>query len=441
LRLASPLPAVFSVFFAVLFYLCSADQFFAVRIHGFNFRLGQFFIFLTLLAFLWTFLKEKTSVERAEITRLATAWLLFFLLYALSAALSASPGPTFVKLIWALFNMMGAALLCLNQRWSSALERGFSYGLLAIAATIWIQFIVIYFFGVTPLLDTPSASQPLILWGIHWLPLGFAQTTSDIFQGVEIFRPNAFYYEPSYAGCALAFSFPLILALNRDRSRFEKLIVPALVFSAVVLTSSRSGLLGLIVALAGITCGTLFTRQRNILAETWKSILTAGLLLGLLALTNPGQKYFSYMAGPLGPEKAISRIDNPHLSEGGRVAAMKNALKLWSQHPWLGDGVAVSATNPQGQKLIPVVENMWLEVAVEAGGLGFLAFAYGLFRTMGEPLWRRPAKSDVVLVLSAVTVHLLVNMNFSGTFPRLDYWLLFFLAVHLLGRYAEPRRL
>jgi hypothetical protein len=435
--LSAKLPAALStIFFAVLFYLCGADQFFAVRIDGFNFRLGQFFIFLTLLAFLWTFLKEKAPVERVETARLAAAWLPFFLLYALSASLSASPGPTWVKLTWAIFNLLGAALLCLNHRWSAALERGFSYGLCAIAVTIWIQFIGYYFMGPTPLIPLVMASQPLTFPGFHLFPLGYVQPTGDIFQGISISRPNAFYYEPSYAGCALAFSFPLLLALNRNRSYLEKIGIPAFALSAVVLTSSRSGFLGLIVALLGITCGALFTGQRNTLTDTWKSVLMAAFLLGVLALTGPGQKYFSYMCGPLGPGKSISRIDNPNLSEGGRMAAMKNALKLCGQHPWLGNGVVV-AQEPSSQKLVPIVPNMWLEIAVESGGLGLLAFVYGLWRTIQNPLKRRPAKTDVVLVLSALAVHLLVDMNLTGTFPRLDYWLLFFLAIRILERSSD----
>jgi O-Antigen ligase len=433
LRPTLPYPAVFSVFFAILFYLCSADQFFAVRLHGFNFRLGQFFIFLTLLAFLWTFLKEKAAAEQAEAARLAVAWLPFFLLYALSATLSASPGPTFVKLAWALFNLMGAAILCLNHRWSAALERGFSYGLFAIAVTIWVQFIGFYFMGPTPLIPLVMASQPLTFPGFHLFPLGFVQPTGDIFRGIAISRPNAFYYEPSYAGCALAFSFPLLLALNRTRSNFEKIGIPAAVVSAVVLTSSRGGCIGLIIALLGITGAAFSMKQKDILTGTWKSVLAAGFLLGLVALTDPGQKYFGYMAGPLNPQKSISRINDPNLSEGNRLANIKKSLILWKEHPWFGNGVVI-ATPSSTQKLAPIVSNIWLEIAVESGGLGLLAFAYGLFRTVQAPLKRHPAKADVIFVLSAVAVHLLVNMNLTGTFPRLDYWLLFFLAIRILER-------
>jgi len=54
---------------------------------------------------------------------------------------------------------------------------------------------------------------------------------------MSFFRPNAFYYEPSFAGAALSFALPLVMALSYNGTGWKAALSPALLLSAVFLCS------------------------------------------------------------------------------------------------------------------------------------------------------------------------------------------------------------
>ena len=432
------------LFFAVLFFLCSADQFFAIRVHGLNFRLGQaLLLFCSILS-----LRQiaggirNGSGEWRGLWKIAKNWVPFFLVYALAAGTSPSPGRTFLKEGWALFNIGGALLLFSNPGWTLSLRKGIFWGATALALTIWIQVVAIYLLGVTVVWPYPSASQPLSVTWLHGFPLGFAQNTQDSFGGVPILRPNAFYYEPSYAGCALAFALPLVLAIGKNGGFFGSAFAPAMVLSSVVLTSSRAGILGLGLGLGAGFIGSLFLGPKGLFTSLLKPTLLAALFLAIALLSPSVQKYAGFLLGPLGPSAIAARVNDPRLSEGGRVESFRKGLRSWGENPVLGSGSSAAAENHSGG-LGVVSENMWLEIGIESGVLGFLAFAFALGRTVVEAAKRGANQAVMLLALSAIAVHLVVNMNFTMTFPRLDYWILFFLAISLMARPAtlgKPRR-
>jgi hypothetical protein len=426
----------FVVLFSLLFYLCSADQFFAFRVHGFNIRLGQFLLLAcALLSLRGIFRNGPGLSRRRDLWRAGIPWIPFFAVYALAACLSPNPGQSFLKWGWALFNIGGALVVCLNPDRAPSLRKGVALGALAVALTLWVQFLAIYLFGATVLWRFPAASQSITAPWLGGFPLGFAQNTQDTFGGVPILRPNAFYYEPSYAGCALAFAFPLVLAWGWRRKFSGSVLVPAVLWTAVLLTLSRAGILGLSLGFLIIFSGVLLWREKQLFFSLLRPFLLGALVLGTALLSPSVQKYAGFLLGPLGPSAIASRVGNPQYSEGGRVADIRNGLNRWKEHPLLGAGAA-RASDPSTQGLGLVSENMWLEVGMESGLLGFLAFAFAILKTVWDAFRKSANPAISILVLSALAVHLLVDMNFTPTFPRLDYWILFFLSVSLL---AEPR--
>ena len=74
--------------------------------------------------------------------------------------------------------------------------------------------------------------------------------------------------------------------------------------------------------------------------------------------------------------------------------------------------------------------SLWIEVGIEAGILGVLAFGFGLLKSVRDCVKNHPRSANILPVLCALAVHFLVNMSFTSTFPRLDYWLLFFFALY-----------
>src|SRR5438046_2777428 len=79
-----PLLAV--VFFALLFFLCSADLTFAVRLGGYNFRWGQLLLFIAAILTLIDLARNNfpSSSTRSVFLKLTFYWIPFLLVYALA---------------------------------------------------------------------------------------------------------------------------------------------------------------------------------------------------------------------------------------------------------------------------------------------------------------------------------------------------------------------
>jgi hypothetical protein len=419
--------------FALLFFLCSADQFFAVRINGFNVRFGQILLFVCAFISLIKLREEKK--KRSENWNLHVSilknWLPFFMFYVFSAGISATAEPSFLKLGWALFNIGGAVLICLNQCWNRFLINGFFYGIVAIASILWVQWILIYVFEMTvPDQSVFIQSQPLIVPWLHYLPVGYVQSTMNYFGGILVLRPNAFYYEPSYAGCALAFSLPLVIALGWRKGFLKGLLAPSIILIAIILTSSRGGILCVCFIFLFAFLGCWILKEKKLLIFLLKIIFLASLLIGPLFLFPSGRNFMGFMLGPLGPSAAISRLGDPRLSEGGRLTATLGGLHLWEKHFLFGNGISLPA-NKNSQGLGQETPSMWVEIGMESGLLGVGTFLLAVLKTLYDSIRTNRNNAIKILIISAVTAHGLINMNFTATFPRLDYWLLFFLAINL----------
>src|ERR1035441_2607771 len=190
-------------FFAALFFLCGADQFFTFRFFGLNFRSGQLFLLAAVLFLLFRGFHRTGGISSGERNdlKISLLWLPFFLVYLLAAISNPSPLRTLVKWGWALFNIGGTTLVLFTcPGWNGGQKKGMFYGIWAVALVIWVQFIAIYWFGACDSATPATAGgQSSAIPGFGGF-LGFTQL-AGLEQDVMIFRPNAFYYEPSYAGC------------------------------------------------------------------------------------------------------------------------------------------------------------------------------------------------------------------------------------------------
>ncbi len=418
-----------TLFWACFFFLACADLVFAVRIHGFNFRWGQLLL-LGMAAFsLIDLLKnrERFPAEWNRIKRVGWAWAPFALVYGLAVSFSSFPTLGFIKLGWAAFNIGGAALVLLNPRWVSSLRRGFRWGLLALAAFIILQVFCLYFFKIaTP---EPYQSKTLLtlsLWGLH-VPFGIAQLGYSYY-GVFLYRPCAFYYEPGYAGSAFIFALPLVFWMGKGHRRFPGL-VPGLIVAASFLTTSRTAILGCAITLCFLFAASFFKDLGNIRKSVLQSLLMSALGVGLLFLSPDGKNYLGRLSGTMGVNGITTRLAVSHTSEGDRVDSFKKGLKLWGDHFWLGQGY--QPVKDYGG-LTTDVMNTWLEVGTESGLIGLLAFLFALFSIIQFSILQGANKGALLFTGLAWVIHFLVNYNLTTTFPRLDYWLLFFFSINLL---------
>jgi hypothetical protein len=419
------------LFFAVFFFLCCSDQFFATRVLGYNLRWGQLILLGLAIAALFSWFKgfrSRTSIWRVQ-SLLFFCWIPFFLVYALAAFFSETPQATFLKWAWAIFNIGGAVFVCLSSRWGPSFEKGFYYAAIALAGILWLQTLSFSWFGLIPGPDSGCESFPLHIPGLPWLPLGYMQISLQ-FLGNTYYRPNAFYYEPSYAGAALSFALPLVMALSINRSGWKSAFSPALVLTAIIFCSSRTGMLAAAISLAYIVLHSLFQRRKEILFQVLQTLLLSFLMIAVFAIPSTGRNYCRFILGPLGVETA-QRVVNPQSSEGSRIANFADCISLWSRHLVLGNGV-VRAKDEKRPGLKQISMNTWLEIGIESGVLGFSAFLFAILGAVFLSLKQGWKTWAALFAVSAWLAHFSVRFNFSQTFPRLDYWLFFFLSIRLL---------
>jgi O-antigen ligase len=262
--------------------------------------------------------------------------------------------------------------------------------------------------------------------------IGFAQPEAFA-PNHFIIRPNAFYYEPSYAGCALAFSFLLLLASFFREKNWSGYWIPAVVLGAIVLTTSRGGILGLALGILTLAASFFFIRPRKELIVFLSKTVGLGLLLLLLFSIAPfGREYLTTLSGTEGVQASVQRMKLSSKSEGGRVDNFQNGISQWNRHLWLGDG---AQTDPHDKKLFPAYENTWLEIGLESGLMGFLAFLFAVGSTiLGAFQGERLGPALKLILAAAWIVHFGINLNLCQTFPRLDFWLLFYFSIYLLTK-------
>lgn len=494
-------------FFAFLFFLCCADLFFSSRVHGFNFRWGQILLFLFALPALFR-LKDafqNRSTKNQMTLKFLYPWLPFFVVYGTAAIFSDTPLLTGIKWGWGIFNIALAAIVCLDNRDEDHLEKGFQWGILAITAFIWLETIAIYIFNALPTFEADGTTSVVYLLSI---PIGYARSSFPYpFMNLNIYRPNAFYFEPSYAGCALTFAFFLLFFLDARRSRAKSGWIPAIVASAVILTGSRSGLVSELFFFIGILFLLALHHQFSpLLRSILKTLVLAVLLIGLFGFFPNDLKYLKFMAGPAGinavsriedfikkdleknnetlhtnptpqipeptPPKELNQSLSPNAStaithptqnmestpvpstaellknykpptvyadEGDRLYNLKESYQLWMLHPLLGNGVVRKPDEKKGEGLSQFSMETWTEIGLESGILGVLTFLFAILANM-TMAWKKSSDTDLKnLVLVVWIIHFGVQFLLSQTFPRLDYWLIFFLSIRLLVKSGESK--
>ncbi len=431
--------AISTFLFAVLFFLCFSDQVFSTRILGFNFRWGQ--ILLLLLA--WPSLTRliadvrKGSLEGNNRLRLLFYWAPFFLIYGLAALNSTSPFLTGIKGCWGIFNIGCALLVVLNPQWDlwtkNAFLRGFQWGIGLVAGIIWVQLLASCWFGISQAGNIhDQISQRVTISFPHFvLLLGFGQPIGT-FDNINLFRPCAFYYEPSYAGCALSFALPLLLILDEQEGSARKGWLPGFILATVFLVSSRSGILSAFLSLSLASFYFLLQNQKTFLKTIGKCLGVGFLLVLMFCATPHARKFVHYIFFPLGIE-SVSRFNNIGTSEGGRFANIIQSLKICKLHPFLGNGI-YAGSGVGGNGLGQLAMNTWLEIGLESGAFGVLTFLGALLASMRWALKGGFFPGEKFWAFAAWTSHLALNLNLTQTFPRLDYWLIFYFSIYLLIR-------
>jgi hypothetical protein len=430
------LPAVVC---AIVFFLASADRLFTLRTGSINVRFAALLLLVAIAVFAATRARESTDDIRA----LAIAWLPFVALYAIAAASSPSPAPAMLKLGWFAFDFVAAfAVTALFD--ARDVGRGYFLSYLVIAAIISSDF-------VTGFTRGPD----------HMIGYGQENRMDSC---MLVFRPHAFYYEPSFAASGLAFAWAL--ALTRMRDAAPKLAITLVSIGAVALVVMTSRIGWLYAVLAALVVVVYRYRERTLQFSSLARasipvVLLAGALAGFIAMSDKRES-FSGLIGTLGFAQAFERVCplvadqfatdigclsgdarrkflgecqpyNADLStEGTRIVATRAAVETIVAHPWLGVGVG---RGDDRFIAAPSVANLWLEIALDGGLLSLAAFAFGVIFTLRRWGLFDARRRDVLIVFA---LWLLIVWPFIQTFPRLDLWIAFWVVLVWTRRGAQP---
>ena len=438
---ASRYRAVFAMLLCTsLFFLGTADQVFAFRIHGVNVRFANLLLAAGLVA--WLVTRRRKSAQ--DLVALAIGWLPFVALYGLAAVVSDTPWLGLLKLSWFAFNFATACAWCTLFDLRD-LTRGYFAAFLVVAAVIAVDFLS----GFTR--------------GPEYM-IGLGQP-NDLIAGQILYRPHAFYYEPSYAASGVGLAWLLALTPMGSLAPALSTAFIAIGLVALAVTASRTGwLFGIVATVALVLFGKV--RATFVSIVSWRRVLVtttlAAIVFAALLVPEQNRTHFAALLRPLGWQQTLERIcpilrDHvPFLelrclsheerlsfgrsrdavaeqtSEGQRLTSLKDAMANVQARPLLGGGVK----RGEHRLIEPMASNTWLEIAVEGGVLSVAAFVWGLLFTLHR--WRvfRPENRAIAIVL---LLYFVVAWQFLQTFPRLDQWLSFWVALTFAAAWSDRR--
>ncbi|HVS33088.1 MAG TPA: O-antigen ligase family protein [Thermoanaerobaculia bacterium] len=265
-----------------------------------------------------------------------------------------------------------------------------------------------------------------------------------LFGEVQLLRPSGPVGDPNYFARILILALPAaaFLGIGR-RSRAERagyVAAAALIALAIVFTYSRGGMLGLAAVVALIVVA---GRVRL----TWVNALIIVALLAALLPTAAGQRMMTLGAFvTTGPESVD--VDS---SLDKRRLLLEAGWRMFTDHPFLGVGAGNFGSHypgyanlvgwtgldytPAGVRQYP--HNLYLEMAVETGLLGLLAFLAAmtvalvtLYRSRHDLLQRGESGHAALVTAIAIALagYLVCSLFLHSGFQRY-LWLLLGLAV------------
>ena len=420
---------------ALLFFLGAADRVFALRAYGINLRFANLLLAVGLVVWLWK--RRREALE--DLGVLSIGWMPFVAAFGLAVVLSDAPWLGLLKLGWFALNFVAAFAWCrLFPR--DAVVRGYFAAFLVVSLLIGVDFASGFVHGDRYMI---GLGQP-----------------NDLAAGEILWRPHAFYYEPSYAASGVALAWALAMTpMGTAAPRIAPLLITS---GAVALTviMSRTGWIYAILVLVLLGAYRFLGRKRATRIR-WSAMLVAlaavaALVAGLL-LPEQTRARFTMLSDALGWHRTFERIcplvrlDSlrcatseaalrsvgveaaEESSEGQRIVDAQRAIASIEARPLVGHGV----TPGHDRLLEPTAKNTWLEIAVEGGVLSAAALAWGLLFTLKRFGAFEAGNRAIAIVL---LLYFVVAWQFLQTFPRLDQWLSLWAALTFAasGRAAKP---
>ncbi len=250
---------------------------------------------------------------------------------------------------------------------------------LALAAIGLVQFFSQFIFGIKPVYQ---------FWAHYIAPIFLGKTfTAAILAnpswlvnvgGKTFLRATSLFPDPHMFSFYLGLVIPLTLGLLFYCKRYKGLLffVFCLLLTAQLLTFSRGGYLGLLVALP-----LMILLLWRIFEPKLKIFVAAFILLSIIAI---------FIFGSPILYRLTSLFDFKEPSNLGRLLIWEEALDFFYDHPFLGVGIGSYSEliNPAASYRVPIyAHNTYLDIAVEMGVFALIAWL-GIFLVALRGLWK-----------------------------------------------------
>jgi hypothetical protein len=239
-------------------------------------------------------------------------------------------------------------------------------------------------------------------------PPGLVQNSEIFaFKGRSIFnRPYSTTLHPIEFSVVLAIVFPLALhfalAGSKQAGSVLRWSCAVIIAAATLMSVSRSGVLGIILAVVVLSWGWSWRRRLNVL-------IAVVLFAGLMRAAIPG------LVGTI-RNLFLGAADDPSIQ--GRIDDIAGVQRLLMEAPLVGRGLGTWNSEEYF-----VLDNEYYRTALEAGPFGVLTLLV-LLGTAGFSAWRvaRHAESEIVRHLAqALLASLVVCTVTMATFDGLAY--------------------
>lgn len=233
-----------------------------------------------------------------------------------------------------------------------------------------------YVFGFRYVLEMLHEQRIVYPFAVEWL------NRKRVF--ATFFTPNA------YAGY-LTMLIPLCVYLRRiEKKDFTIslfLLMMVLCFTNLILTFSVGAIFSVLMA-----CFIILALKRQ---KKYKLILVCNVIFIALVLL----LYWRYQSDKV--------LLNPVLSFEHRLAYFREALSMVAQHPWRGIGIG----NFIGKSSL-FVHNSYLQIWIEMGFLGFIAFLGVIGVAIRKGMKQINTRSGLFCALVAFAIHNLLSFTF-----------------------------
>jgi len=261
-------------------------------------------------------------------------------------------------------------------------------------------------------------------------------------------RAYGTFEQPNPYGGYLGLTTPLAVSLVwvlRDRTRrLAALAASLLMTAALVMSWSRGAWLGFAAAILSMG---MLTGRRTALLNGAAIVTLALILSGSYLLPPILAERLGGLAGYLTmPDVTTTEITEANYALIERLAHWQTALRMWSDHPWLGVGIGNYAivypiyALPRWPDPLGHAHNYYLNMGAETGAIGLACYLIFLLSALWQAYRATQVTEGLPRAIALGTLGALVHLSVHSIFDNLFVHTMYLQLAVLLGLLAVIRQ-